>query len=68
MLLPLVSLSGAWARVLGCTVQDTANRLIKTEGRMIRDDPLLRILQTNTFHHLLNTKLKLKKNKLKLRT
>ena len=45
MLLSLVSLSGARPRILGGTVQDTADCLIKTQGGVIRNNPWMRILK-----------------------
>ena len=41
MLLPLVSLSGAGPLELCSTVQDSADCLVKTQGGVIRDNPLL---------------------------
>ena len=45
MLLSLVSLSTARPRILGGTVQDTADGLIKTQGGVIRNNPWMRILK-----------------------
>ena len=50
MLHSLVSLSGVRPLETCGTVQDSADSLIETKGRVIRNNPLMRILKTKTFN------------------